>query len=141
MSGTKVQIVAHLQETFLDILSPHHRVVHAPDMVGEPLGDGVVPLIVPITTDHVPLGGHAVSVAALLREKGCLVRVVWLEGNLVIPVPSVDHGLLHVGGDLGGQLEGALYRECLSLRVIVGRLVINGSSWISIRFGCYHHPG
>ena len=56
MSGTKVQIGAGT----------------------EPLGDGVVPLIVPATTDHVALGGHAVSVAAPLVEKGCVVHVVWV---------------------------------------------------------------
>ena len=48
MSETQVQIVTHLEKTLLDVLRPHHHVVHAPDMVGEPLGDGVV-LSLPLT--------------------------------------------------------------------------------------------
>ena len=68
------------------------------------------------------------------------MAVIGMEAHRVVAIPAIHHCLLHVWWDLTGQLEGGLDGEGLSFGVFVERLIIYGSSWVSISLGSYHHP-
>ena len=110
-------------------------------MVGEALGDGVVPLIISIARHHMALRGHSVAIPAPLCQEGSVVSVVWVEWYLVVTIPCVHHALLGVGWNLGCQLEGALDGEGLAERMSVKWLVIDSSTRRTISFGSDNHPG
>ena len=98
----------------LVLLAPQEGVIDTSDMVRKVLGDSIVPFIVAVTADHVPLWCYPVSVSAPLSKKGCVVAVVRVEGNLVVAIPSVHYTLFGVGRDLGCKLEWALDGEGLA---------------------------
>ena len=102
---SNVQVAAHLEEAFPLAVGPHEGVIDSSDMVREVLGDSIVPLIIPVTADHVPLWCYPVPVSTSLSKKGCVVAVVRVEGNLVVDIPSVHYTLLGLGRDLGCELE------------------------------------
>ena len=108
-----------MEEVCGGVRGPHSGVIHAPDMVFELACDGIQPLIVTITTDHVALCRDFVSIAAPLGQECCVVTIIWVEANRVVAVPAIHHGFLHPGWDLTGKLEWGLDRKCLSFGMFI----------------------
>ena len=70
-------------------------------MVGEALGDSVIPLVVTVARYHMALRSHSVAISAPLSQECSVVFVVWVEWDLVVTIPGVHHTFLGVGRDLG----------------------------------------
>ena len=88
-------------------------------MVGEALGDRVIPLVVTIARRHVTLRSHSIAISSPLSKECSIVCVVRVERDLVITIPGVYYTLLGVSWDSGCQLERTLYWECLAERVFI----------------------
>ena len=102
--GTQVDILNSLPEALLDVVIVQATVVDALLEVGHPLCDVVGPLCVPITTGTM---GPIVSIPPPLHDEGSDVSGSLREFQAVIPIPTIQHGLLLIGGYAGHQLVWA----------------------------------
>ena len=91
-----------------DVRCPQESIVNTLCFVADVGDDAVIPAGICVSRGHVALWGSAIPVAPPRCDEGGVVAILDVEGDRVVPIPSVEDCLAMVGWDGAGLMKRGL---------------------------------